>query len=211
MTQVQAFVTKFTPPIYYRRSMSILSTGLDSSNTSNPSQNTLRGDETQQTSGFPNNLDVFLDSLQSYSSMSIIIESDISIPLIPVASPRYSTPKSLTPELLTLYTLHRYLTSTVFIYKLLFSFQLTIKSVSLRYSTPKPPTPEPLTPYSSTPKPLTPELIISYILTLKPPLQKLLSSYFLISEPSISKLLTPYLFNPVIPQPKICCKKKTLL
>ena len=209
MAQAQAFVTELTPPIHCGRSISISSTSSDSFNTSNTSQSTLRRGETQRTSRFQTYLNVPPDTPQSYSSMSIIMESGTSTPLIPVAPPGYSTPEPPIPEPLTPYTSHRYLTSTVLIYKLLFSFQLTIKSVPLRYSTPKPPTLEPLTPYSSTSKPLTPKPLIPYSSTLELPLQKPLSSYSSTPELSTPKLLTPYLFNPVIPQPKIRCKKKT--
>lgn len=66
MAQAQEFVTKFTPQIYYGRSMSISFTVLDSSNTSSTLQNTLRGAETQQTPGFQNYLDVPLDTAHTH-------------------------------------------------------------------------------------------------------------------------------------------------
>lgn len=178
--------------------MSILFISLDFSNISNTSKSILRRGETQQTSGFQNYLDILLNISQSYSFMLIIIESGTSTSLILVVLFGYSIPQPPTPKLLTLYTLHRYLTSIVLIYKLLFLFQLTIKSVFLRYSTLKPSTLEPLTLYSSTPKLFTPELLTPYSLTPKPLLQKLLSSYSLSLKLSISKLLTLYLFNLII-------------
>lgn len=66
MAQAQEFVTKFTPQIYYGRSMSISFTVLDSSNTSSTLQNTLRGAETQRTPGFQNYLDVPLDTAHTH-------------------------------------------------------------------------------------------------------------------------------------------------
>lgn len=66
MTQVQAFVTKFTLLIYCGRFMSISSTSSNFFNISNISQSILRGGEIQQTSGFQNYLDVPSDTPQSY-------------------------------------------------------------------------------------------------------------------------------------------------
>lgn len=63
MAQAQEFVTKFTPHIYYGRSMSISFTVLDSSNTSSTLTNTLRGAETQRTPGFQ---DVPLDTAHTH-------------------------------------------------------------------------------------------------------------------------------------------------
>lgn len=186
IAQAQIFVIKFTLPIYCKCFMSILFIDSDFFNIFNISQSILREVEIQQISKFQNYLDILPDTLQSYLFMLIIMKSNIFTSLIPTVLPRYSTSKPPIPELLTLYTLYKYLTSKILIYKRLFSFQLTSKSVFLRYSTSELLISEPLTLYSSTPK-----LLIPYFLILELLLQKPLLSYSFTPKPFTSKLLTP--------------------